>query len=580
MTKMGGPSAIPPARPPLELAPGIAVGRVIADKYRVDGVIGKGGMGVVLAATQLALERTVAIKVIRGEWAEDTQAMARLLREARAAASIKSEHVARVLDVGTLESGAPFIVMEHLEGVDLDTLLTRSGPLPVPEAIDYILQACEAIAEAHRNGIVHRDLKPANLFVARLPGGASTIKVVDFGISKSIGSPALESLTDPSRVVGSLYHMAPEQMRGQPVDARTDVWAIGVVLFELLTGRKPFLEGGWPAVCAQVLNEHAPALGVIGSSVPAELDAIVQRCLRRSSSERFPNVAELAVALSAFGSRGARSSLEQIVRLATSTGSLSADHVTRPPPDTREISSVERVADVADVAPVESARLEPTVVAASPPRAAATPARPSAQRDRRWRVLATAAVAAAALALWLAPNPERSAPADPRTSIERLAPESSRTPEAARTSLPGTAAPAASGSAAEPVSAAATAAAAPAPTAASADSTATAASATTSTPRAATLPAATPPAATPPASREHAASTPRAPEPTIATPAASAPTPAPASAPAATTASTAQLPPSAEASALGDPALTSPAPKPAAGSAWDLSDIDFKELPE
>jgi eukaryotic-like serine/threonine-protein kinase len=309
----------------LDAALGVEPGSVIGGKYRIDRLLGKGGMGVVVAATQLALDRTVAIKLVRSDCVQDPQAVERLLREAKAVASISSEHVARVLDVGTLDSGAPFIVMEYLEGSDLQTLLQNAGPLPAVDAVDFVLQACEALAEAHRNGIVHRDIKPANIFVARLPGGSACVKVVDFGISKMIGLGSLEPLTLPTSVVGSLFHMAPEQMRGAPVDARTDVWALGLLLFEMLTGRKPFQADAWPAVCAQVLSDGTPFLSAPVEGVDAELAAVIERCVRRSPSERYGNVAELAVMLAPFGSRNARMSLERIVRLATSTGSLSAD---------------------------------------------------------------------------------------------------------------------------------------------------------------------------------------------------------------------------------------------------------------
>jgi eukaryotic-like serine/threonine-protein kinase len=307
-----------------ESALGVDLGSIIARKYRVDRFIGKGGMGVVVAASHLALNRTVAIKLIRADCAQNPVAVERMVREAKAAAVIKNEHVTQVLDVGTLDSGAPFIVMEYLEGCDLQTLLARDGPLPVADAVDFVLQACEAIAEAHRNGIVHRDIKPANLFLARLPGGMTRIKVVDFGISKMIGVERGQPLTQPCTVVGSLYHMAPEQMRGALVDARTDVWAIGVLLYEMVTGQKPFRDQSWPAVCAHLLNDAAPLLAGSVAGMSQELQPVIERCLRRLPEDRFENVAELAVALSRFGTRKAHVSLERIVGLATSTGSLSA----------------------------------------------------------------------------------------------------------------------------------------------------------------------------------------------------------------------------------------------------------------
>jgi serine/threonine protein kinase len=324
---MPDPGASSSDRSPIpepDSALGVEIGAVIAGKYRVERVIGKGGMGVVVAASQPELARTVAIKLIRSDSSDDRSATARLLREAKAAASIQSEHVARVLDVGTLDSGVPFIVMEYLEGSDLQTLLDRDGALRASDAVDYLLQACEAIAEAHRNGIVHRDLKPANLFIARLRGGRPCVKVVDFGISKAIGRETGEPLTQPASVVGSLYHMAPEQMRGGPVDARTDVWALGLLLYEMLSGRKPFGNQAWPAVAAQVLSDAGPLLPMPIDGVSDELSAVVQKCLSRAPQQRYGTVAELAVPLSRFGSRSAHLSLERIVLLATSTGSLSA----------------------------------------------------------------------------------------------------------------------------------------------------------------------------------------------------------------------------------------------------------------
>src|SRR5262245_55273398 len=159
-------------------------GEILAGKYRVERVLGAGGMGLVVAATHLVLGRLVALKFMLPQTVGAGGSIDRFLREARAASLLRSEHVASVKDLGTLENGAPFIVMEYLEGIDLAQLLHERRTLPPMVAIDYVLQACEALAEAHAHGIVHRDLKPANLFLTRRPNGTPLVKVLDFGISK------------------------------------------------------------------------------------------------------------------------------------------------------------------------------------------------------------------------------------------------------------------------------------------------------------------------------------------------------------------------------------------------------------
>jgi serine/threonine-protein kinase len=438
-----GSSSDPGSAAQLDAGLGVELGAVISGKYRIDRVLGRGGMGVVLAATQLVLDRTVAIKLVRADCAQDPLAVERLLREAKAVASISSEHVARVLDVGTLDNGVPFIVMEYLEGSDLQTLLDSAGPLPAADAVDFVLQACEAIAEAHRNGIVHRDIKPANVFIARLPGGAASVKVVDFGISKMIGLESLAPLTLPSSVVGSLYHMAPEQMRGAAVDARTDVWALGLLLFEMLTGRKPFREEAWPAVCAQILAEGAPFLTTPIEGVADDLGAVIERCLRRAPRERYGNVAELAVALTPFGSRDARTSLERIVRLATSTGSLSADSLGAAAPRTHQTpnrlaAGLDNTRPLAGREPSGSTRQThelPWPGRLSTPAPMATPPSPPVRSRSRGPITLGAAIGAAAVGaalflLWREPMQHTD---DPRTPpIEALpAPLRSQAPAAA-----------------------------------------------------------------------------------------------------------------------------------------------------
>jgi eukaryotic-like serine/threonine-protein kinase len=296
---------------------------MLAGKYRVERVLGAGGMGIVVAARHVELDQLVAIKFVREEAIASEDAVQRFLREARAAVRLKSEHVARVLDVGKLESGAPYMVMEFLEGSDLGKILSERGPLPADSAADWILQACEAVAEAHAAGIVHRDLKPENLFLARTVGGGQKIKVLDFGVSKAIGgaSGEMSSLTRTRAMLGSPLYMAPEQMRSsRDVDARADVWALGVVLFQLLTQRWPFEAETMPELCLKVVTEPPIPLGSIRPDVPTGIGAVIERCLEKDLRKRFANAAELASALEPFVPPGSRV-LADRARLAMGTGS-------------------------------------------------------------------------------------------------------------------------------------------------------------------------------------------------------------------------------------------------------------------
>ena len=295
-------------------------GDVIAGKYRVERTIGAGGMGLVVAATHVHLGDRVAVKLLLPHAVGDTghdQLVARFLREAQLAVRIKSQHVVRVFDVGTREGGDPYMVMELLDGQDLNAMTRRRGPLPVDEATEYVLQACEAVAEAHELGIVHRDLKPANLFVTTGPDGWPLVKVLDFGISKLLGgarNATDASLTSDADVLGSPLYMAPEQIRSpKGVDARCDIWSLGAILYKLLTGRGAFDADNPATVLALVLSDAPAPLREQRPEIPEALEELVLRCLEKDPQRRVQTVAELASGLLRFAPSRARGRLwEQV----------------------------------------------------------------------------------------------------------------------------------------------------------------------------------------------------------------------------------------------------------------------------
>ena len=317
-------------------------GDMLAGKYVVEGVCGRGGLAVVLSAQHVGLAQRVAIKLLLPEWAGDHEIVRRFEREGRAATRIRSEHVTRVFDVGTLDSGAPYIVLEYLDGHNLDDVVAMWGPLPVPMAIDWLLQAAEAIAEAHAHGIVHRDLKPANLFLTQRADGSACIKVLDFGLSK-LTDPrmfgASAKLTRPSDVLGSPHYMAPEQLRATcDSDLRVDLWAMGAVLHELLTAQTPFGGDTMPELYATVLTRPPPRLSDLRAGVAAEVETAVLRCLEKDPNARFSTVAELARAISPYGSDAARASSTRIERVTESGARVDELTTLLPPPE----ASVER----------------------------------------------------------------------------------------------------------------------------------------------------------------------------------------------------------------------------------------------
>jgi serine/threonine-protein kinase len=312
----------------------IREGEVLAGKYRVEKVLGAGGMGVVVAAHHLQLEQHVALKFVRPEALSDTQAAERFMREARLAAKLKSEHVAKVLDVGTLDSGAPYMVMEFLDGQNLAEVLQSRGPLPVEAAADYIVQACEALSEAHALGIVHRDLKPQNLFLTKGVGGAPLVKVLDFGISKAMQqAPGSVNLTQTSAVMGSPLYMAPEQLRSsRNVDPRADIWALGVVLYELLTAHVPFVGESMTDLAIKVAHDPYVPVDRLRAGIPPELAAIVTRCLEKAPEKRFADAAALAVSLEPFATPEAKLSVHRARMVSGAYQQTLGAHSSVPPP--------------------------------------------------------------------------------------------------------------------------------------------------------------------------------------------------------------------------------------------------------
>jgi eukaryotic-like serine/threonine-protein kinase len=276
-------------------------GDIIAAKYAIVRVLGEGGMGIVYEASHVRLRQRVAIKMLLPEMLAHPILVERFEREARAAAQLRGRHVARVSDVDATVDGTPYMVMEFLEGWDLQREMESRGPLPFAESVDYVLQACAAMAEAHAVGIVHRDLKPSNLFLAN-DGGIRVVKVLDFGISK-VSNDRDVKITDAHAVMGTALYMSPEQVKAShSVDARSDIWALGIILYEAVAGRAPFM--GTPTqIAAAIVTEDAPDVRSF-AQLPPDLATVLHKTLQRDPSNRFSDVRQLAVALAPFAPPG------------------------------------------------------------------------------------------------------------------------------------------------------------------------------------------------------------------------------------------------------------------------------------
>jgi serine/threonine protein kinase len=305
-------------------------GDVIGGKYLVESACRRGGIALELTAVAAHVQPVSAarvdIRLLPPEWCGDAGIVERFLHEGQAAAPLTSEHVVRVFDVGTMDGGAPYFVLEHPEGPGLDELVATWGTVPVPTAIDWVLQAAEALAEAHARGVVHRRLKTSSLVLAQQSDGTRTIKVRDFGLSRVVDAfsgyadSGLENAAHANRrlsldpdALRSVRYISPEQLRAaRGIDGRADIWSLGVILHELIAGQPPFVGETVPCVCAAVLTEEAPHLCAILPNVPGAVDRAVRRCLQRDPDQRFDDLSAFAHALARSGTELARTSCERI----------------------------------------------------------------------------------------------------------------------------------------------------------------------------------------------------------------------------------------------------------------------------
>ncbi|HVU01148.1 MAG TPA: serine/threonine-protein kinase [Polyangiaceae bacterium] len=275
-----------------ERGPDPLLGTTIDLRYEIEGVLGEGGMGTVYRARHYVLDKKLALKVLRADLARDADLGTRFIREARAAAAVNHPNVVQITDFGTLPSGQPYFVMELLAGMSLSALVRRGGPLPAGRAVRLLLQMVDGLSAAHQAGVVHRDLKPDNIVVCPGPNDQETVKVLDFGLAKVAGQ---SRLTRAGLVFGTPHYMSPEQAMGGTVDERTDIYSLGIVMYEMFTGRVPFEADSFMGVLTKHLYvEPTPPSVLLGDTAKlGALEQVTLRCLEKKPEKRFASMAAL-----------------------------------------------------------------------------------------------------------------------------------------------------------------------------------------------------------------------------------------------------------------------------------------------
>ncbi|MBI5499850.1 MAG: serine/threonine protein kinase [Deltaproteobacteria bacterium] len=275
-------------------------GDSLEGKYRIIGLLGEGGMGAVFEAENTLVKRRVAVKLLKPEYSQNVEAVKRFTREAQAAGQIGHENICEVTDIGYTASGPPYLVMQLLRGKPLTEAMASVSPFPIPRAIDILSQVLEALEAAHAAGIVHRDMKPDNIFLTRVAGRPDFVKLLDFGISKvrNVSNDAEMAITRTGTVLGTPLYMSPEQARGDTdVDGRADVWAVGVILYEMICGRNPFAGENYNRTMYNVLSAPVPSVRRCRDTISAELEDAVKRAMARDAGLRFQTAAEMRRAL-------------------------------------------------------------------------------------------------------------------------------------------------------------------------------------------------------------------------------------------------------------------------------------------